>query len=102
MVRRPHLPTVISRATTPRFIRTRVATKLACSNSSGSSRFPEASAHTALPRRPGAFNTPELIVPAASGGGESETGRLATAWHANKFLNPIRDGAVLPVLHLNG
>jgi xylulose-5-phosphate/fructose-6-phosphate phosphoketolase len=36
------------------------------------------------------------------GDGESETGPLATAWHANKFLNPARDGAVLPVLHLNG
>jgi xylulose-5-phosphate/fructose-6-phosphate phosphoketolase len=36
------------------------------------------------------------------GDGESETGPLATAWHSNKFLNPVRDGAVLPVLHLNG
>src|SRR5277367_6323896 len=49
-----------------------------------------------------AFDNPELIVAAVVGDGESETGPLATAWHINKFLNPIRDGAVLPVLHLNG
>ena len=45
---------------------------------------------------------PDLIVAAVVGDGESETGPLATAWHSNKFLNPIRDGAVLPILHLNG
>jgi xylulose-5-phosphate/fructose-6-phosphate phosphoketolase len=49
-----------------------------------------------------AFDNPELIVAAVVGDGESETGPLATSWHINKFLNPIRDGAVLPVLHLNG
>ena len=49
-----------------------------------------------------AFDNPELIVAAAVGDGESETGPLATSWHINKFLNPIRDGAVLPILHLNG
>ncbi|QVL45552.1 MAG: phosphoketolase family protein [Methylophilaceae bacterium] len=49
-----------------------------------------------------AFDNPDLLVVAAVGDGESETGPLATSWHANKFLNPIRDGAVLPVLHLNG
>ena len=49
-----------------------------------------------------AFDNPELIVAAVVGDGESETGPLATAWHINKFLNPIRDGAVLPILHLNG
>jgi xylulose-5-phosphate/fructose-6-phosphate phosphoketolase len=49
-----------------------------------------------------AFDSPELIVAAVVGDGESETGPLATAWHINKFLNPIRDGAVLPILHLNG
>src|SRR6185437_4101922 len=43
-----------------------------------------------------------LIVACCVGDGEAETGPLATAWHSNKFLNPIRDGAVLPVLHLNG
>src|ERR1700751_5642595 len=49
-----------------------------------------------------AFDNPELIVTAVVGDGESETGPLATSWHINKFLNPARDGAVLPVLHLNG
>jgi xylulose-5-phosphate/fructose-6-phosphate phosphoketolase len=49
-----------------------------------------------------AFDNPELIVAAAVGDGESETGPLATSWHVNKFLNPIRDGVVLPILHLNG
>ena len=49
-----------------------------------------------------AFDNPDLIVAVAVGDGESETGPLATAWHSNKFLNPIRDGAVLPILHLNG
>ncbi len=49
-----------------------------------------------------AFDNPDLIVACMIGDGESETGPLATSWHANKFLNPIRDGAVLPILHLNG
>ncbi|MGB8697984.1 MAG: phosphoketolase, partial [Thermosynechococcaceae cyanobacterium] len=49
-----------------------------------------------------AFDNPDLIVAAVVGDGEAETGPLATAWHANKFINPIRDGAVLPILHLNG
>ena len=49
-----------------------------------------------------AFDNPELIVAAVVGDGESETGPLATSWHINKFLNPIRDGVVLPILHLNG
>jgi xylulose-5-phosphate/fructose-6-phosphate phosphoketolase len=49
-----------------------------------------------------AFDNPELIVACMVGDGEAETGPLATAWHSNKFLNPIRDGAVLPILHLNG
>jgi xylulose-5-phosphate/fructose-6-phosphate phosphoketolase len=49
-----------------------------------------------------AFDNPELIIAAVVGDGESETGPLATSWHVNKFLNPVRDGAVLPVLHLNG
>ncbi|MCE9562824.1 MAG: phosphoketolase family protein [Planctomycetes bacterium] len=48
------------------------------------------------------FDNPDLIVAAMVGDGESETGPLATSWHINKFLNPIRDGAVLPILHLNG
>lgn len=49
-----------------------------------------------------AFDNPDLIVSVVVGDGEAETGPLATSWHSNKFLNPIRDGAVLPVLHLNG
>ncbi len=49
-----------------------------------------------------AFDNPDLISLAVVGDGEAETGPLATGWHGNKFLNPVRDGAVLPVLHLNG
>ncbi|MDI6735259.1 MAG: phosphoketolase family protein [bacterium] len=49
-----------------------------------------------------AFDNPDLIVTCVVGDGEAETGPLATAWHSNKFLNPVRDGAVLPILHLNG
>ena len=49
-----------------------------------------------------AFDNPELIVACVIGDGESETGPLAGSWHANKFLNPVTDGAVLPILHLNG
>lgn len=49
-----------------------------------------------------AFDNPDLIVACVVGDGEAETGPLATAWHSNKFLNPVSDGAVLPILHLNG
>ena len=49
-----------------------------------------------------AFDNPDLIVACVVGDGEAETGPLATAWHSNKFLNPQRDGTVLPILHLNG
>ncbi|HMZ52559.1 MAG TPA: phosphoketolase, partial [Candidatus Sumerlaeota bacterium] len=49
-----------------------------------------------------AFDNPDLIAACVVGDGEAETGPLATAWHSNKFLNPITDGAVLPILHLNG
>src|SRR5881394_3509066 len=49
-----------------------------------------------------AFDNPELIVACVVGDGEAETGPLATAWHSNKFLDPQRDGCVLPILHLNG
>src|ERR1700678_1719319 len=49
-----------------------------------------------------AFDNPDLIVTVVVGDGEAETGPLATSWHSNKFLDPVRDGAVLPVLHLNG
>ena len=48
------------------------------------------------------FDNPDLIAACVVGDGEAETGPLATAWHSNKFLNPITDGAVLPILHLNG
>ena len=48
------------------------------------------------------FDNPDLIVACVVGDGEAETGPLATSWHSNKFLNPVRDGAVLPILHLNG
>lgn len=49
-----------------------------------------------------AFDNPNLIVTCVVGDGEAETGPLATAWHSNKFLNPVTDGVVLPILHLNG
>lgn len=49
-----------------------------------------------------AFDNPDLIVACVIGDGEAETGALATSWHSNKFLNPVSDGAVLPILHLNG
>src|SRR5882672_7972908 len=49
-----------------------------------------------------AFDNPDLIVAAVVGDGEADTGPLATSWHSNKFLNPVHDGAVLPILHLNG
>ena len=48
------------------------------------------------------FDNPDLIACCVIGDGEAETGALATSWHSNKFLNPVRDGAVLPILHLNG
>ena len=49
-----------------------------------------------------AFDSPDLIVACTVGDGEAETGPLATSWQSNKFLNPVGDGAVLPILHLNG
>jgi len=49
-----------------------------------------------------AFDNPDLLVCCVVGDGEAETGALATSWHSNKFLNPVRDGAVIPILHLNG
>ena len=49
-----------------------------------------------------AFDNPDLVVACVVGDGEAETGPLAASWHSNKFLNPRRDGAVLPILHLNG
>ena len=49
-----------------------------------------------------AFDNPDLLVLCVMGDGEAETGPLAASWHSNKFLDPVSDGAVLPVLHLNG
>ena len=49
-----------------------------------------------------AFDNPDLLVACVVGDGEAETGPLATSWHSNTFLNPVHDGAVLPILHLNG
>ncbi len=49
-----------------------------------------------------AFDNPDLLVAAVVGDGEAETGALATSWHSNKFMNPVKDGVVLPILHLNG
>jgi xylulose-5-phosphate/fructose-6-phosphate phosphoketolase len=49
-----------------------------------------------------AFDNPDLLVACVVGAGEAETGPMATSWHSNKFLNPVHDGAVLPILHLNG
>src|SRR6266542_1637165 len=49
-----------------------------------------------------AFDNPDLLIACVVGDGEAEAGPLATSWHSNKFLNPVRDGAVLPILHLNG
>ncbi|PIV30777.1 MAG: phosphoketolase, partial [Zetaproteobacteria bacterium CG02_land_8_20_14_3_00_50_9] len=49
-----------------------------------------------------AFDNPDLLVACVVGDGEAETGPMATSWHSNKFLNPVSDGAVLPILHLNG
>ena len=49
-----------------------------------------------------AFDNPDLIVACVVGDGEAETGPLATSWHSNKFVNPIRDGGALPILNLNG
>lgn len=49
-----------------------------------------------------AFDNPDLLVACVVGDGEAETGPMATSWHSNKFLNPVRDGVVLPILHLNG
>ena len=88
-----------------------------CSNSS---RFPAEFPSHAAPETPGsiheggelgyslshaygaAFDNPDLLVACVVGDGEAETGPLATSWHSNKFLNPATDGAVLPILHLNG
>ncbi len=113
-------PTPTWKAPTARSTRTSARTRRGCSGCSSSSRFPAAS--PAMPRRSvrariheggelgyslshafgAVFDNPGLIVACVVGDGEAETGPLATAWHSNKFLNPVSDGAVLPILHLNG
>src|SRR5215467_6909270 len=110
----------ILKARIPRSIRRKVRMCLDCASFSNSFRFPGGIGSHCTPETPGsiheggelgyslshacgaAFDNPELIVAAVVGDGESETGPLATSWHINKFLNPARDGAVLPILHLNG
>ena len=92
----------------------------ACARCSASSPSPAASRATSRPETPGsiheggelgyalvhaygaAFDNPDLLVLCVVGDGEAETGPLAASWHSNKFLNPVTDGAVLPILHLNG
>src|SRR6266536_810562 len=65
--------------------------------------FPGGIPSHVAPETPGSIHEGgELLVAAVVGDGEAETGALATSWHSNKFLNPARDGAVLPILHLNG
>ena len=98
----------------------RRATRTGCARSSASSPSPAGSRATSAPETPGsiheggelgyalahafgaAFDNPDLVVACVVGDGEAETGPLAASWHSNKFLNPRRDGAVLPILHLNG
>src|SRR3954453_11090408 len=58
--------------------------------------------YSLLPAYGAAFHNPNLLVACVVGDGEAETGPLAASWHSNKFLDPVRDGAVLPILHLNG
>ena len=95
-------------------------TRRGCAACSGNSRFRAAFPATPRPETPGsiheggelgyslfhaygaAFDNPDLIVTCVIGDGEAETGPLATSWHGNKFLDPRTDGAVLPILHLNG
>ena len=113
-------PTPISKARTPRFIPT------SSRNSDGIKRlfrqfsWPYGIPSHVAPETPGsiheggelgyslvhaygaAFDNPDLVVACVVGDGEAETGPLATSWHSNKFLNPVTDGVVLPILHLNG
>ncbi len=117
--RRPS-PTPTWRAPTRRSTRASRGTPRACASSSASSPSRAASPATSRPETPGsiheggelgyalahaygaAFDNPDLVVCCVVGDGEAETGPLATSWHSNKFLDPVRDGAVLPILHLNG
>ena len=110
----------ISKAPTRSVIPISNATGMGCNGCFGSSPGPMASRVTSRRKRLGrsmkgaswvipcvhaygaAFDNPDLIVACIIGDGEAETGALAASWHSNKFLNPARDGAVLPILHLNG
>ena len=112
--------TPISKAPTARSTRPSRGTKPACSMLFRQFSFPGGIPSHVAPETPGSiheggelgyslshafgavFDNPDLIVACVVGDGEAETGPLATAWHSNKFLNPITDGAVLPILHLNG
>ena len=113
-------PTPTSRAPTARSTRHHPRRRRACASCSASSPSRAASPATSRPRRRArstraassatrsshaygaAFDNPDLLVCCVVGDGEAETGPLATSWHSNKFLDPARDGAVLPILHLNG
>ena len=113
-------PTPTSRARTARSIPTSARTRPDCGSSFRQFSFPGGIPSHASPECPGsiheggelgyslshsfgaAFDNPDLIVACVVGDGEAETGPLATAWHSNKFLDPATDGAVLPILHLNG
>ncbi len=100
--------------------RDRAATRRACAELFRQFSFPGGIPSHVAPETPGsiheggelgyalahaygaAFDNPDLLVCCVVGDGEAETGPLATGWHSNKFLNPVSDGAVLPILHLNG
>ena len=112
--------TPIWRAPTPRCTRTSAGTRTGYASSSASSPSPAGSRATSRPRRRARSTraassatrsrtrtgprstTRTCVVACVVGDGEAETGPLAASWHSNKFLNPATDGAVLPILHLNG
>ena len=120
MAAREWSPTPISKAATARSIPISAATSTACGKLFRQFSFPGGIPSHAAPETPGsiheggelgyalvhaygaAFDNPDLIVACVVGDGEAETGPLAASWHSNKFLNPAHDGAVLPILHLNG
>jgi hypothetical protein len=109
-------PTPTSKAPTARSIRASTRTPPGCESCSDSFRFPVAYPATSRPRHPGrsmravnwsyalvhaygaAFDNPDLVVACVIGDVEAEAGPLAASWHSNKFLNPVRYGAVLPIL----
>ncbi len=113
-------PTPISKAPTPRSIPTSSRTRDGIKRLFRQFSWPYGIPSHVAPETPGsiheggelgyslvhaygaAFDNPDLIVACVVGDGEAETGPLATSWHSNKFLNPATDGAVLPILHLNG